>query len=177
MAFGIDTMISGLIGQQLWPGSTGSKPQPIGVGPNRYQQASEAYSGLPQMVGNEANVIQSQLAGQLTPAALAQLQNTAASWGWRSGSPMSPLNQNQWDLSRINASMGLQQQGVQNANTFQAALENAMIDPGLNTSVASWNSVARSLPDPQQAYLASLFQNMAGQFDVANPSSWMNLEI
>lgn len=146
---------SGLFGQ-------GKKPQNISTGPSRFQQASMVYPGMEQMVANQGDLIQSQLAGQLSPATLAQLQDTGASWGMGSGMPLSGVAQNRWDTSRVNASMGLQQQGIQNSNAFQQALEAGMIDPSLNTEVNAWNSVNSSQPDPTEAYFSHLLGNLGG---------------
>lgn len=141
----------GLFDAIIGGSATGTRPKQINVPPSRYQQAVQTYSPLPTMQGAAGNVISSQLAGQLTPAQLATLQDESARWGVQSGVPMSGAAQNRWDTSRVNATGALQQAGLQNFGNFQSGLEAGMNDPGLLSDIEQWNSIAASAPDPRMA--------------------------
>jgi hypothetical protein len=158
----------GLFDAIIGSSATGSKLQEIPVPPSRYQQATTTYSGLPHMTGVAGNVISSQMAGQLSPAQMAQLQDQNAQWGVQSGMPMSGASQNRWDTSRVNATGALQNLGLQNFGNFQSGLEAGMNDPELLADISQWNDVVRNSPDPEMVAWAdagnSLINGVAGYF-------------
>jgi hypothetical protein len=129
-------------------GVFGGQPVQIDIPDSRYQQAVAEQPGLRDNSQAASSFISSELLGQLSPATLANLQDKAASWGVSTGMPGSGVAQDSWDTSRLLATIGLQQHGLNDFSQYQSGLEAGMTDPALAAQIASQNSVWAASPNP-----------------------------
>ena len=144
-------------------GPYGAVPAPIDLPPSQYQQASTVLPGLPQLTAQAGGVVQSQLQGQLSPDVLNQIKNQSAVWGQNSGMPGSGLGNNLSLASLGLTSLGEQQSGLQNYQNLLTGLGSQLLNPSLESDIASRNANLAAAPDPAAAALTMQ--------DLLNPGS------
>lgn len=133
-------------------GAYGQIPNQIGIPPSRYQQATTTDPGLAGNTQAASSFLNSELLGQLSPASKQILQDKSASWGVGAGIPGSGLNQDAWDTSKVAATMGLQQHGLNDLGNYASWLGGLQTDPNLAATIASHNAQLAASPDPYMAY-------------------------
>ena len=149
---------------QSGQGIFGSVPGPISL-PSPFSDLSNVYPNLSGTNAQVSGVIGSQLAGQLSPQVLSNLQNQAATFAAGSGQPGSnaipgTLANNNNLLGNIRTTEQLQQQGLQNYNQLIPTISGTQtVNPALQTEVAGTNALFGAAPNPSQAasYAQSLF--------------------
>jgi hypothetical protein len=69
--------------------------------------------------------------------------------------PGSGAAQNRWDTSNMSSIYNMQNQGLQNYNTYAKTLESGQVDPTLMASIAEHNAATSAAPDPSAAHSAA----------------------
>lgn len=128
----------------------GSVPAPIGVPPNLFTQLGQV-PGFSANTTGTGNVIQSQLAGNVSPMTLNALKTGSAQFGVASGMPGSGLENNQLFGNIAGFSEGQQEKGVRNYLSEVGALGPTMTNPNLAAEISSRNANFAAAPDPRLA--------------------------
>lgn len=128
----------------------GQVPGPIGIPPNYWQQMQSIYPVTSQ-AGAAANVIGSQLAGQLTPEELAMYQTESAQFGAARGSPLSDMSGRAGLLSVGRKVSDVQQEGLTNYQNMLKTLSGTLTPQDLAAGIASRNATMAAAPDPRLA--------------------------
>jgi hypothetical protein len=148
-------------------------PGPIGIPPNVFSQLSGA---VPNFTGNLAgagSVIQSQLAGDVSPGTMNALKTGAAEFGVASGMPGSGLEENQLFGNIAGFSEGQQQKGLQNLLAQIGALGPTQTNPNLAAEISARNADYAAAPDPKLAAQEQFNQWLKGAgaaAGLANPA-------
>jgi hypothetical protein len=151
----------------------GTVPGPIGIPPNVFSQLSGA---VPNFTGNLAgagSVIQSQLAGDVSPSTMNALKTGAAEFGVASGMPGSGLEENQLFGNIAGFSEGQQQKGLQNLLAQIGALGPTQTNPNLAAEISARNADYAAAPDPKLAAQEQFNQWLKGAgaaAGLANPA-------
>jgi len=119
-----------------------------------YQQAAQAMPGLPNLTTQTGNVVQSELAGQVSAGTSDYLQQLSAQWGVGAG--MSGMGSGSVGASNLVRSLGLtseklSQQGVQDYNSTLGTLASTQLSPELQAQVNEYNTQLAAAPDPELA--------------------------
>jgi hypothetical protein len=149
---------------QFGSNAFGTRPAPIAP-PNPFNDLAAVYPNLSGTNALTSAAIASQLAGQLSPSTLANIQDAAARFGVASGLPGSGLVRN-----RTVRDIGLtteqqQQRGLQNYATVAPVISSTQtLNPALQIQVADRNSVYAAAPDPTAAasYAEQLYSKYLG---------------
>ncbi len=136
---------------QAGAGAFGSVPGIIGLPPNLYEQVNKNIPGIAPAGGKSASVINSELAGQVSPEVQNMLQQKSAAMGFTAGVPGSDFQKNNFTQSLgLNADQ-LQHQGVADYLSFLGGTGSTMTDPNLAVGVATQNSLNAAAPNPGAA--------------------------
>lgn len=148
---------SGAGGYNLLPqptsgrGAFGLVPGTIGVPPNRYEGVQSIYPNISGLTGGAGNIIQSEMAGELSPETINTIQDEAARFGLASGLPLSGLSGNRGLRSLGLSVEGRQRQGLQDYGSFLGTLAPLTTDPNLAASIAQSNAILNASPNPAMA--------------------------
>lgn len=140
-------------------GAFGSVPKDVPM-PNPFGDLSTLYPGLAQANASVSGNVASQLAGELSPATQARLQDAAAAFGVNSGMPGAGLVRNRTARDLGLATEAIQDQGLKN---YLAAINQISatqtVNPALQTQINTQNSLNRAAPNPTDAanYSKTLF--------------------
>jgi hypothetical protein len=116
-----------------------------------YQGISQIYPGLTERTRKSSRLIGNQLAGELSPETINQLQDKAALFGLQSGLPLTQFTGNK-GLTMLGQDIRAEQQrGLDNQLKQLDELSKLVTDPNLAASLAMWNAVNSAAPDPTQA--------------------------
>jgi len=151
--------------------------------PNPSADLASVYPNLSASTGALSSDIMGELQGQLSPATLNNLHNTAATYGVSSGMPGSnallgslPSNLNLESLG-INTEQ-LQHQGIGDfLSGTQGVSGTQTVSPALQAEIASSNATLGAAPSPQLAdqYALSLLQSPGGGVVTNSPFGGSNL--
>jgi len=147
-------------------GAYGLVPAQVGLPPSVFSQMTSNVPMFGQMTNQAAQNINTELSGQLSPSAIAQIQNQAAAQGITSGMPSSGLQENDYLRSLGITSEALTQQGNKDYLSFLSGVGATQTDPNLAASVAERNALMAAAPDPSQAAAAledTYMKNMQAQ--------------
>lgn len=132
-------------------GAFGSVPKDVPM-PNPFGDLSEIYPGLAAANASVSGNVASQLAGELSPATQARLQDAAAAFGVNSGMPGAGLVRNRTARDLGLATEAIQDQGLKN---YLAAINQISatqtVNPALQTEINTQNSLNRAAPNPTDA--------------------------
>lgn len=151
----------------------GTVPGPINVPSSVFSQLASNIPGFSASTSGTGNVINSQLAGTVSPATMNALKTAAAQFGVASGMPGSGLETNQLFGNIAGFSEGQQQKGVQNYLSEVGALGRTMTDPGLAAEISARNADLAAAPDPRLAHQQQLddyMQALSRSYALSNPS-------
>lgn len=152
----------------LGRGAYGLVPGQIGVPPNRYEGIQSIYPNLSRLTGGAGDVIQHEIAGELSPETVNSIQDEAARFGIKSGMPLSGFAGNR-GLRNLGLNVGqTQRQGVQDYNSMLSSLAPLTTDPTLAAQIAASNAQLGAAPNPEANARAQLdawmrAANMAAQ--------------
>ena len=136
---------------QAGAGAFGGVPGIIGLPPNLYEQVNKNIPGIAPAGGKSASVINSELAGQVSPDVQNLLQEKSAAMGVTAGVPGSDFQKNNLVQSLgLNADQ-MQHQGVADYLGFLTGTGSTMTDPKLAVDVATQNALDAAAPNPAAA--------------------------
>lgn len=125
---------------------------------------NQAYPNLSGTNAQLSSALSSELAGQLSPATIAAINDAAASYGISSGMPGSGLATNRFPRDIGLATEGLIHQGIGDySGAIPAVASTQTVNPNtaasLNTEINATNATNASAPDPTAAntYAQQLF--------------------
>lgn len=153
---------------QAGKGTFGEVPGPIGL-PDPYSDLSRVYPNLGGTNQELSNAIMSKLKGELSPATIAAIQDTAAKYGVSSGMPGSGLSFNKSLRDLGLASEAVQQQGLQAYGALMPVISNTQtVRPETQIGVADRNALFNAAPNPTMANnnareLFEMYLNRMGQ--------------
>ncbi len=132
-------------------GAYGAVPGPLGL-PDPYGDLKRILPGLDNLNSEAANVILSQLKGELSPETINALTNKAAELGVAGGMPGAGT----WDHLLLGNIAGgtesLQNQGISNYNaTIPTVSRTQTVSPELQADIANTNAINAAAPDPAAA--------------------------
>lgn len=142
-------------------GPYGAVPGQLGL-PNPAADLASVYPNLSGTNEQVSNDILRQLRGELSPATIANIQDSAASFGVSSGMPGSGLATNRGLRDIGLATEQVQQQGLQNYQSLIPTVSGTQtVAPALQSEIALQNAVNAAAPDPQAAaeQTQALFNN------------------
>ena len=149
-------------------GPFGSIPKDVPM-PNPFGDLSKIYPGLGAANAAAGANIASQMAGQLSPATQAAIQDASAQFGVSSGMPGSGLQRSRTVRDLGLSTEAIQDQGLKNYLAALGVISNTQtVNPALQTEINTQNTLNRSAPDPTAAaaYSKTLFDqylaNMRG---------------
>ena len=158
-------------------GAFGMVPGQTALPPSIWDQLNSNIPGYGAMTTSATGNIQSMLNGQVSPSTMMNLGNQAASRGVSLGQPNSPMS-NMIGLNLLGTtSEGLQQQGLQDYNSFSSTAGSEQQNPALMSEISQSNAVLGSAPDPSaaSAYEKSLYdQYMAKMNPAGGTGSFTN---
>ena len=129
----------------------GMVPGAIGAPPSVWQQ-EQSIPGVGAATSSETSLINSQLAGQLSPSTTANLENSAASRGFSLGQGGNTGLTNEILMNTLGLSQEqLQQQGSQNYLNFLTTTGQQQQSPQLLADIASRNAAMAAAPNPTLA--------------------------
>jgi len=129
----------------------GLVPGPV-TAPNPFGDLSKVYPNLSQSNNQLSSNILSELHGELSPQTMNAIQDAAATYGVTSGMPGSGLAINRGVRDLGLATEDLQGRGLQDyLNAITGISKTQTLDPGLQTEIATQNSIWNSAPDPEMA--------------------------
>lgn len=152
---------------QAGQGAYGKVPGTIGLPADTFTQVNQAVPAATKTATGAANVINSEVAGQVTPETQNLLQNKAAERGVAGGVQGSDFSTHNFLQSLGLDAQALQHTGVSDYLSFLTGVGQAQTDPNLAVNVATQNALDSAAPDPQAAAEAQLGAFYAG----ANPPS------
>lgn len=129
----------------------GTVPQPTAIPANVFQELSGAVPNFTANLGGAGQVIQSQLAGNVSPGTMNALKTASAQFGVASGMPGSGLQENQLFGNIAGFSEGQQQKGFQNLLAQIGALGPTQTNPNLAAEISAHNADLAAAPDPRMA--------------------------
>jgi hypothetical protein len=150
----------------------GQVPSSISIPPNVFTQLSGAVPNFGANTSGTGNVIQSQLAGTVSPMTLNALKTGAAQFGVASGMPGSGLETNQLFGNIAGFSEGQQEKGVQNYLNEVGTLSRTMTDPNLAATISARNTDLAAAPDPRLAHdqqIRDYLNSLANSYALSNP--------
>lgn len=145
---------------QTGTGAFGLVPGAIGV-PEPYNDLSRAYPQLGATNAAASTALLSQLRGELSPSAVAAIDDASARYGVESGMPGGQLSRHRTVRDIGATSEQLQQQGLQNYSPFISTVSNTQtVRPELQAEIAGTNATNAAAPNPSSAayYSRWLFQ-------------------
>lgn len=148
----------------------GSVPASIATPPNIYSQLSGLVPNFGPNTSATGNVINSQLAGTVSPQTLNALKTASAQFGVASGMPGSGLEANQLFGNIAGFSEGQQQKGVNNLLAEAGTFGPTMTNPNLAAEIAARNADYAAAPDPRLAAEEQFNQWLKG-FNITNAAS------
>lgn len=129
----------------------GMVPGAIGAPPSVWQQ-EQSIPGVSAATSAETSLINSQLAGQLSPSTTANLENSAAARGFSLGQGGNTGLTNEILMNTLGLSQEqLQQQGSQNYLNFLTTTGQQQQSPQLLADIASRNAAMAAAPNPTLA--------------------------
>lgn len=141
---------------QFGNGAFGLVPGPIGIPPNRYEGIQSIYPNLSRLTGGAGDVIQHEIAGELSPETINSIQDEAARFGIKSGMPLSGFAGNR-GLRNLGINVDQRQrQGVQDYNSMLGSLAPLTTDPNLAAEIAARNATMNAAPNPEAAARAQM---------------------
>ena len=140
-------------------GAFGLVPGQTQAPPSIWDQLNQNVPNYGAMTTSATGNIQSMLNGQVSPSTMMNMGNQAASRGVSLGQPNSPISNNIGLNLLGTTSEGLQQQGLQDYNTFSGTAGSQQQNPALMSEISQSNAVLGSAPDPSAsaAYAQSLY--------------------
>jgi hypothetical protein len=137
-------------------GAFGSNVKDVPM-PNPFGDLSQIYPGLAAANAAVSGNISSQLAGELSPATQAAIQDASARFGVTSGMPGAGLARNRTVRDLGLTTEALQDQGLKN---YLAAINQISatqtVNPALQTEINTQNSLNRAAPNPTDAAAFSI---------------------
>lgn len=140
-------------------GAFGTVPKDVPM-PNPFGDLSSIYPNLAAANAAVSGNVESQLAGELSPATQAAIQDAAARFGVTSGMPGSGLARNRTVRDLGLTTEAIQDQGLKN---YLAAINQISatqtVNPTLQTEINTTNTLNRAAPNPTDAanYSKTLF--------------------
>lgn len=126
----------------------GGAPGQISAPPSVWDELGSNVPGFSGLATGASNDISSELAGTLSPATLMAINNSAAAHGVSLGQPNSALSNLLGMNITGNTVQGLQNQGINNFDSFSGLAGSQQESPSLLANIAEENAVNASAPNP-----------------------------
>jgi hypothetical protein len=152
---------------QAGNGAFGTVPGATSLPPSLWEQLNQNVPNYGAMTSSATGDISSLLSGKLSPSTMMNIDNAATSRGVSMGQPNSPFS----DMIGLGltgqTTEGLQQQGLQDYNTFTGTAGGLQQNPALMSEISQSNAVLGSAPDPSAAaaYSKSLYDQYMAQMN------------
>jgi hypothetical protein len=154
-------------------GAFGSVPGTTAMPPSVWEQLNQNIPNYSAMTNSATGNISDMLAGKISPATSQNIWNSAAARGVSLGQPNSQIG-NMIGLNLTGQTTeGLQQQGLQDYNTFTGTAGSLQQNPSLMAEISQSNANLAAAPSPEAAanYAKSLYDQYMKSVNPATGTS------